>query len=87
MYNTICFIKIVCPQDKKRRENQLPLLNKNGIAWYVWTPIPIASQKRFECSVSHAKIGHIKNAFLFLKVMCVITVMPMKNQREINTSV
>ena len=35
IYNTICFIKMVRPQDKKGRENQLPLLNKNGIAWYV----------------------------------------------------
>ena len=87
MYNTVCFIKIVRPQDKKRRKNQLSLLNKNDIAWYVWTPTPIASQKRFGCSVSHAKIGHMKNAFLFLTFMYVITVMPMKNPREINTSV
>ena len=45
IYNTVCFIKIVRPQDKKGRGNQLPLLNKNGIAWYVRTLIPIASQK------------------------------------------
>ena len=47
MHNTICFIKIVRLQDKKRRENQLSLLKKNGIAWYVWNPNPIASQKEF----------------------------------------
>ena len=77
---------MVGPQDKKGRENQLPLLNKNGIAWYVWTPNPIASQKEIWVQCFLCKIGHMTNIFIFLKVMCVITVIPMKNQRKINTS-
>ena len=80
------FYKKSSPIRKKEKRKPTALAKQE---WYclVWIPIPIGSQKRFGCSVFHAKIGHMKTAFLFLKVMCVITVMPMKNQREINTSV
>ena len=40
-YNS--FYKNSSPSRQKEKRNQLPLLNKNGIAWYVWTPIPIAN--------------------------------------------
>ena len=70
------FYKNSSPTRQKRKRKPTVPANKNGIAWYVWTPVPIVSQERFGCSVSCAKIGHMINAFLFLKIVCVITLTP-----------
>ena len=45
------------PQDKKGRENQMPLLNKNGITWYVWTPIPIQVKRDLGAVFIMEKLG------------------------------
>ena len=53
----------------KQEKNQLPLLNKNSIIWYVYTPIPMANQEIWvQCRL--CKTGYMKNAFFYVCHSC-----------------
>ena len=60
--NTVFFYKknqtiLICPQNEKERKDQLPLRNNNGIAWYVWSSIPLACQGDLDAGLPMQKLG------------------------------